>query len=79
MKGTKKAESVYVKLAWDAFFGQDILQQCTVRKCRDLPALRIPVEEIIKASTIPTLSTILKYEVEFEPTSMWNKWGRKVK
>ena len=44
MKGPSKAGSLCVKLAREAFFGQDILQQCTVRGCRDLPAL--PEEEL---------------------------------
>ena len=66
MHGPNKAGSLCVKPAREAFFRQDILQQCTVRGCRDLPAL--PVEEL------GSLKQVLfrKYEVEFEP--VWNKF-----
>ena len=62
MKGTSKAGGLCVKLARETFTSQDILQQSTVRGCRDLPAL--PMEELRSLITILlTVPSILEKQM----------------
>lgn len=44
LRGESKAGKLAVKLAREAFFGDNVLVQCTVSGCRDLPAL--PAQEL---------------------------------
>ena len=44
LKGPSMAGALSVKLAKESVFGTEILTKCTVRGCKELPAL--PTEEI---------------------------------
>lgn len=60
-----------VKLARDCFFGNNVLQRCTVMGCRDYPAL--PFQELNELKQV-IFSIFPKYwhnPVEFE-SQIWN-------
>ena len=60
LKGESKAGKLAVKLAKEAFFGDEILIQCAVSGCRDLPAL--PVQKL----------TELKQMILMQFPKFWN-------
>ena len=65
-KGPCKAGTLCVKLAREVVFGPEVLKQCTVRGCRDLPAL--PSEELVylKEEMIIQFSQYWRNPGEFE-------------
>ena len=67
IKGPCKAGTLCVKLALEAVFGPEVLKQCTVRGCRELPTL--PCEELVylKEVMIIQFSQYWRNPGEFEP------------
>ena len=71
-----KAGILAVKLAKEAFFGVDVLAQCTVRGCRDLPALPLPELNELKQVLFNQFPNYWHTPEEFE--SIWERAGESI-
>ena len=71
LKGPSKAGALSVKLARESVFGTEILTKCTVRGCRELPAL--PTEELafLKQVMFKQFPQFWQTPTDFEP--IWTK------
>ena len=71
LKGPSKAGALSVKLARESVFGTAILTKCTVRGCRELPAL--PTEELayLKQVMFKQFHHFWQTPTDFEP--IWIK------
>ena len=61
-----KAPTFTVKLAKEAFFGDDVLAQCTVYGCRDYPGLPFTELQALKQYTFERLTDYWSNPAEFE-------------
>ena len=65
-----------VKLAKEAIFGKDVLAQCTVNGCRDLPALPLPELNELKQVLFRQFPSYWHTPEEFE--RIWERAGESI-
>lgn len=71
LKKEAKASTLAVRLARDAFFGVDIIKQCTVSGYRGLPALPLKEMNELKQTMFELFPQYWRTPVEFE--ALWSK------